>query len=243
MNKLIPIEHKSQRVLTTAQVAEGYGCEPIKILQNFSNNKDRYFAGKHYFVVEGEELSSLKNRLENFEAVGSRASKVFLWTEKGCLLHAKSLNTDRAWEIYQELVDTYFRTAHVDPIKSLSKELQAILLHDRQIQEVTSRVAKLENTMTIDYGQQNKINMAARKAVVDALGGKGSPAYKLFGKTLFSEFWHRYQSTFAIGSYKDTPAIEYNNAIYWISNWQPETKTKYSIVGANTECAVVAVEQ
>lgn len=41
--------------------------------------------------------------------VASRTSHIYLWTEKGALLHAKSLNTDKAWEVYDYLVDFYFR--------------------------------------------------------------------------------------------------------------------------------------
>lgn len=37
------------------------------------------------------------------------AKSLYLWTEKGALLHAKSLNTDKAWEVYDYLVDFYFR--------------------------------------------------------------------------------------------------------------------------------------
>ena len=38
-------------------------------------------------------------------------NKIYLWTESGALLHAKSLNTDKAWEVYDRLVETYFRIA------------------------------------------------------------------------------------------------------------------------------------
>lgn len=37
-----------------------------------------------------------------------RVNRLYLWTEKGALLHAKSLNTDKVWEVYY-LVDFYFR--------------------------------------------------------------------------------------------------------------------------------------
>lgn len=33
----------------------------------------------------------------------------YLWTERGALLHAKSINTDKAWDVYEQLLDTYFR--------------------------------------------------------------------------------------------------------------------------------------
>ncbi len=39
---------------------------------------------------------------------------MYLWTEKGALLHAKSLNTNKAWKVYDYLVDFYFRVKETD---------------------------------------------------------------------------------------------------------------------------------
>ena len=49
------------------------------------------------------------------------AKSLYLWTEKGALLHAKSLNTDKAWEVYDYLVDFYFR-AQVKQTEPAKKE-------------------------------------------------------------------------------------------------------------------------
>jgi len=106
MNALIPIEHKNQRVLTTAQIAEGYGTGSKVISKNFNNNKDRYIEGKHYYYLEGE---ALKEFFANVNYTNAKTRVIYLWTEKGALLHAKSLNTDKAWEVYDHLVETYFR--------------------------------------------------------------------------------------------------------------------------------------
>lgn len=38
---------------------------------------------------------------------------LYLWTERGALLHAKSINTDKAWDVYEQLLDVYFRTKEV----------------------------------------------------------------------------------------------------------------------------------
>lgn len=51
------------------------------------------------------------------------AHVIYLWTEKGALLHAKSLNTDKAWEVYDYLVDYYFRVKE----KSENKEVVPIM--------------------------------------------------------------------------------------------------------------------
>lgn len=113
MQKEIPVPRKVEvkgiRVLTSKQLAEEYGASPQKIKQNFANNRSRFVEERHYISFTGDELRSFKNQVENFDLVDGRTSHLYLWTEKGALLHAKSLNTDKAWEVYDYLVDFYFR--------------------------------------------------------------------------------------------------------------------------------------
>lgn len=106
--ELVPIEYGGQRVLTTQQLAEGYGTEPQIITNNYNRNKDRYRHGVHYFALSGDEKKAFIN-LNQFDLGLKNAATIYLWTEKGALYHAKSLNTDRAWEVYDQLVETYFR--------------------------------------------------------------------------------------------------------------------------------------
>ena len=102
------VEIKGIKVLTTKQIADAYGVTKDKIIYNFNDNKDRYILGKHYIEVSGEELRRLKRTCE-IQSSFKYAKLLYLWTEKGALLHAKSLNTDKAWEVYDYLVDFYFR--------------------------------------------------------------------------------------------------------------------------------------
>ena len=115
------IEVKGIRVLTTEQLARNYGTQP-KILQyNFSYNKKRYKEGKHYIALQGEELKKFKADLE-IQGNLKYAHTLYLWTEKGALLHAKSLNTDKAWEVYDYLVDFYFRVKEQPVVKETKLE-------------------------------------------------------------------------------------------------------------------------
>ncbi len=113
---LIPIENEGKRVLTTAQLAEAYETNAKTITDNFGNNRKRYIEGKHFYCLTGNELKAFKSESENF-GFAPNLNKLYLWTEKGALLHAKSLNTDKAWEVYDFLVENYFR---VQEIKQLS---------------------------------------------------------------------------------------------------------------------------
>ena len=112
------VEVKGIRVLTTKQLAELYGTDTRTLQYNFRYNKERYILGKHYIEVNGDELRRLKTRSE-IPSSFKYAKSLYLWTEKGALLHAKSLNTDRAWEVYDYLVDFYFRAKEkaVEPEK------------------------------------------------------------------------------------------------------------------------------
>jgi len=104
------VEHKGNRILTSSQTAEFLGTNAGLISDNFNRNKDRYTEGKHYFFLEGKEL---KDFLVLHSAICgsqnlSKIRSLYLWTEKGVLMHVKSVNTDIAWQAHENLVDVYF---------------------------------------------------------------------------------------------------------------------------------------
>lgn len=193
MNQLQLIEQSDQRVLTTAQLAEAFGTEARRIAENFNANKERYKLGKHYFLLEGETLKGFKNEYGN-SVVASTANKLYLWTEKGACLHAKSLNTDPAWETYERLVDEYYEikyqtidTSQLSPELQMFKQIWDGLAKsqienarmNQQLSETTKKVEEVENAVTVitetmiqrdeDWRKSinHMINAAARR-----LGGK-----------------------------------------------------------------------
>lgn len=101
-------EVRGINVLTTRQIAEMYGTTKDIISYNFNYNKKRYVEGKHYISLQGDELRAFKASRE-IQGNLKYAHILYLWTEKGALLHAKSLNTNKAWDAYDYLVDYYFR--------------------------------------------------------------------------------------------------------------------------------------
>lgn len=108
MDNMQVIEVQGMRVLTTKQIAEAYETDTNTVGHNFRRNKEKYTLGKHYLEIQGEELKELKSRGQIVPSL-KQVKHLYLWTEKGALLHAKSINTDKAWEVYENLVDFYFR--------------------------------------------------------------------------------------------------------------------------------------
>jgi phage antirepressor YoqD-like protein len=138
LNTPVITEHNGERVLTTAQLAAAYGSNPEYINRNFSNNRDRYNTGKHFILLEGEQLKEFKMTTGKNDDSLIRVNKLYLWTEKGAWLHAKSLNTDQAWESYEMLVDEYYRLANQFQVPSTYKE--ALL----QLVEQVEKTERLE---------------------------------------------------------------------------------------------------
>ncbi|MED1790825.1 ORF6N domain-containing protein, partial [Brevibacillus laterosporus] len=135
MNQLQVIERQGKRVLTTNQLADVYGADVKQIHDNFQNNESRYKVGKHYFVIQGEELRQFKASTQ-ISGNLKFAPILYLWTEKGAWLHAKSLNTDQAWEAYEMLVDDYYQVVAQVSNLGLSPEVQAIFFLDKKTQEI-----------------------------------------------------------------------------------------------------------
>ncbi|EKN4749383.1 ORF6N domain-containing protein [Yersinia enterocolitica] len=108
IDTLKPILHNQIPVITTELLAQLYGTEVINIQVNHTRNKGRFVEGKHYFKLEGAELKDFKNRLTESKSVAKRARALILWTERGAARHAKMLETDQAWEVFEKLEDCYF---------------------------------------------------------------------------------------------------------------------------------------
>lgn len=106
------VDYKGMPVVTTAMLAEFYGTEPVRIRQNHSENKNRFEEGKHFHKIERQDLndfvSSFKLLANQFD-ISPKARALTLWTERGAMRHAKLLETDQAWQVFEQLEETYFR--------------------------------------------------------------------------------------------------------------------------------------
>ena len=106
---LSPITHNQIPVITTELLAQLYGTEILNIQVNFTRNKERFVEGKHFFKASGEELKNLRLTLSKSQnPISPKTRSLILWTERGAARHAKMLETDQAWEVFEKLEDSYF---------------------------------------------------------------------------------------------------------------------------------------
>lgn len=226
MNNLQIIEHKNQRVLLTQQLAESYGTDRKVISNNYTRNKGRYIEGKHYYLLKGNDLKDFKGCHQIDESLKS-TSILYLWTERGAFLHAKSLNTDKAWEVYDSLVEHYFKTKVVQQVKLLSNPMEILKLTYEALNQTNENVAQheyrikeLEDNKLLNPGEYNYISKAVKNKVkavmnelnIDYSGKPRSQVYHAIDRDLNTFIGIKTRSQFK--------AKDFDKALEFIQNWQ-----------------------
>ena len=123
-------------------------------------------------------------------------------------------------------------------MQNLSSEMKAILMHDEKLVKIDQRVTSLENTMTIDYGQQKVLGDCVNRVVLEFLGGKNSEAYREIGKKVFSECNRHLKNYFHVNARNNVPKKRFNEAVKYISNWKPCTNAVLLIRAHNSQMSM-----
>ena len=106
------LAYKGIPVVTTETLALAYEVDAVSIRKNFSCNKGRFTEGKHYFSITGKELNAFRLSVtESNSQISPKVRALTLWTERGAARHAKMLNSDKAWDMFELLEETFFRVA------------------------------------------------------------------------------------------------------------------------------------
>lgn len=100
------------------------------------------------------------------------------------------------------------------------------------------RLNRLENTMTIDYAQQEAIRDLVSSVVIAHLGGKESNAYKEIGKKVFAECNRDIKTYFTVNARNNIPKLRYEESMEYVRNWHPCTNTVMMIRDCNAQMSI-----
>lgn len=103
------------------------------------------------------------------------------------------------------------------------------------VEEHEERLTNLENTMTIDYGQQLELKNLVSSTAIQTMGGKESLVYmnNSIRRKVFANIWRDFKDYFQINSYKNTPRKDLTKAIEYIRTWNPQGKLLREIEEVN----------
>lgn len=174
------LKHNGQRILTTQQLAEIYETEVNNIQNNFANHRANFTEGKHYYVLKGMELKEFKRYLNNIDLpieINKFAPQLYLWTERGANRYCKILDTDRAWEQFDNLEETYFKVKEKEKLSGENLialvviEAQKLLFQkDEEIVMKNQEITKLKPKAEYHDNILNNKELIATTVIAKDLG-------------------------------------------------------------------------
>ena len=235
MDQLTVLEFNNERILTTKQLAFIYETTTDNVKKNFNNHKSKFEKGKHFFLLEGEELRAFKRKVNNIHLaennineykvdniylVPNNVNQLYLWTERGANRHCKILDTDKAWEQFDYLEETYFNAREqqrlpTNPMDVLKLTFQALEGQKQEIEEIKSDVQDLKDNTPLFAVECDEISTAVKRQGVILLGGKQSNAYRnrgLRGK-VYRDIYNQLYREFGVKSHKAIKRCHLNVAV------------------------------
>ena len=100
------------------------------------------------------------------------------------------------------------------------------------------RILNLENNITIDYGQQQVLGDVVNHAVLNALGGKESEAYKMISRKVFAECNRDLKHFFHVNARNNVPKKRFDEAVEYAKEWKPCTNTILLIREHNSQMSL-----
>ncbi|WP_339264099.1 ORF6N domain-containing protein [Solibacillus sp. FSL W7-1472] len=206
------IEREGKRVLMTSQIAEAFGADTKTVNRNFQRNQERFVQGLHFYALTGEALKHFKGERQN-DATLKFASNLYLWTEEGAFMLAKSLNNDKAWHAYNLLVSQYFQMTKQlaqDPTANeLSYNPERFMALEQRVKEIELQLL----LVTLHTWEQKRLQKAINERVYELCDVKARrPAY-------FSELYRAIKKRYHVDSYRDVPQCQLQDALLFVQNW------------------------
>ena len=228
---------EEKKAMLAKEVAHIHGRDLKEINRIINFNKKRFIDGIDILDLKNTKFEVFLNHHEIYSQNAlNRSSNIYILSERGYSKLLKILEDDFAWEQYEKLVYGYFNMRNVATnTYKLSKEIQAIFMLDEKTQKQDERISKLENTMTINYGQQQELHTLANRSVIKVLGGKDTPAYKELSKKAFATIWRDFKRVMNVSSYRNTAVKEFERAIAFLKEWKPNRELHLMIKGANSQ--------
>lgn len=134
--------------------------------------------------------------------------------------------------VTSEVLPTIRKTGSYQKPMTVAEQIQLLAQGNQDHEE---RIEKLENTMTIDYGQQKYLGDLVSKVVIEVLGGKKSNAYDEIGKKVFAECNRDVKTYFDVNARNNIPKLRYQEAVEYIKEWTPCANTKIMIRDCNAQ--------
>ena len=187
---------EGKKAMLVKDIAEIHG-QPVKeINRRINDNISRFHYGLDIidFLSGSEPLREMASK--NGWIGSNRTQNVYLLSERGYAKLLKILEDDKAWEIYDQLVDTYFNMRSELDTSNLSPELQmfsglfkSLAKQELATKQLESKVDSISEIVAVNTVDWRKDTRQLINAVAKTQGGFS--AYQEIQSEIYTELERR----------------------------------------------------
>ncbi|MBE7096544.1 Rha family transcriptional regulator [Bacillus cereus] len=217
MTNLVFLNNNNEAVTDSLMVAEVFGKQHKNVIQSI-----------HNLHSELGEKGKLIFQPTSYKDSFNREQLKYDLTKDGFTLLVMGFNGKEALQFKMAYIEEFNRMEEhikqpqqLKPIDQIKLLMANSLDTEERLSTVESNVETLQNTMTIDYGQQQALNNIKTQRVEkmwEEFGGIGVYDTK---RKMYAKFGKDLKNAFAVSSYRDIAAKDFEEAINYAKAWRP----------------------
>lgn len=154
------VEYEGQRVVTFDMIDRLHHRPEGTAARNFSSNKERFEEGKHFYVID----YSKNNEFRRF-GISIPPRGLTLITERGYSMLVKSFNDDFAWDVQEQLSDSYFDAGKpMTTAEFLVQQANLMLEAERRLTNLENRQLSAESAIAKTNTNVKQVDEKATRA-------------------------------------------------------------------------------
>lgn len=221
-----------------------FNSEEFGDIRTVTIDNEPWFVGKDVATALGYKNTAdaigkhidTDDKLTSQIAIAGQRRDVVVINESGvyALIFGSKLESAKRFKhwVTAEVLPSIRKTGSYQKPMTVAEQIQLLAQGNQDHEE---RIEKLENTMTIDYGQQKYLGDLVSRVVIEVLGGKKSNAYGEIGKKVFAECNRDVKTYFDVNARNNIPKLRYQEAVEYIKEWTPCANTKIMIRDCNAQ--------
>lgn len=154
-----------KKAMLVKDIANIHNRPTYKINELINNNSKRFKQGIDLLDLKSVILPKDKGKYGFNQNAWNRSNNIYLLSERGYTKLLKILDDDKAWDIYDELVDNYFnmRVAIKNNEPSLIQQRRLAIMEDNAATRKANIMYKIAMQTESKSGQQNLLALAAKE--------------------------------------------------------------------------------
>ncbi|MGM0253130.1 hypothetical protein IGJ99_000684 [Enterococcus sp. AZ095b] len=229
---------EGKKAMTVKDIVVIHNTDVRTINQTINRNRKWFKDGVDIIDLKSAITQSDIEKYGFTQNAFNASKNIYILSERGYTKLLKILEDDKAWEIYDELVDNYFSMREQIKIPTSTRELIRLALAgneetNQRLDGIDERLVDIEENKLITTEDKGTIDRAVRKKVYQICKEQhlGQNAKGM----LYQDLGSSIKQLFNVPNRGRIKDKDFRKALNFINNWEPSSLTKERINQIQTD--------